>query len=189
MTFGIKDSGVRQEFDTGSVRDTREGKGRYDLISLIAEARLARWYEQGAAKYGDRNWELGQPMMRYFDSARRHLNYHAQGHRDEDHLAAAAWNVFAMIHTEEMIARGLLDKGLDDRPSYIPPTDPEDYVVEVWAGKFGWLAGKFPKLTYGRALRLAETLRRDRECPVRIMRDGVIKLVTLPEEPPLADIE
>lgn len=30
----IKDSGSRQEFDTGAVRDIRIGKGRYDLLPL-----------------------------------------------------------------------------------------------------------------------------------------------------------
>jgi hypothetical protein len=36
--------------------------------------------------------------------------------QDEDHLAAAAWNVMAMIHTEERVAAGLLPDGLDDLP-------------------------------------------------------------------------
>ncbi|KKK94181.1 hypothetical protein LCGC14_2685460, partial [marine sediment metagenome] len=37
----VKDSGKRQEFETGSVRDTQEGKGRYDLVSPIFVRRLA----------------------------------------------------------------------------------------------------------------------------------------------------
>jgi len=32
----VRDSGKREEFDTGSRRDTRQGKGRYDLLSPIA---------------------------------------------------------------------------------------------------------------------------------------------------------
>ncbi|HUS51203.1 MAG TPA: dATP/dGTP diphosphohydrolase domain-containing protein, partial [Candidatus Paceibacterota bacterium] len=68
----VKDSGKRQDFDTGSRRDTRDGKGRYDLLPVRAIKRLAKHYENGAKKYGDRNWEKGQPLSRYLDSALRH---------------------------------------------------------------------------------------------------------------------
>jgi hypothetical protein len=114
----VKDSGKRQEFNTGSVRDTSDGKGRYDLITPLGLARLAKHYENGSKKYGDRNWELGQPICRYLDSALRHIYRHLEGDRSEDHLSAGAWNLLAAIHTEEMIDRGLLAKELDNRPSY-----------------------------------------------------------------------
>ena len=106
--FVVKDSGEREEFCTGSRRDTRVGKGRFDLVSPIALRRLAIHYEKGAEKYGDRNWERGQPLNRYLDSALRHIIDYQEGLRDEDHLIAAAWNLFAHVHTEEMIHRGLL---------------------------------------------------------------------------------
>jgi len=112
----VKDSGERQEFTTGSVRDTRKGKGRYDLFALIAIQRLAKHYENGAVKYGDRNWEKGQPLSRYWDSAVRHLVEFLMGLRDEDHLAAALWNVAALIQTEELIKRGKLPITLNDLP-------------------------------------------------------------------------
>ncbi len=110
----VQDSGEREEFDTGSVRDTRKGKGRYDLVSPIGLRRLAVHYENGAAKYGDKNWEKGQPVSRYLDSAIRHLYSYLAGSRDEDHLAAVAWNAFAAIHTIEKVALGELPKELDD---------------------------------------------------------------------------
>lgn len=117
----VKDSGVREEFQTGSRRDTRQGKGRYDLISPVALRRLAQHYENGAVKYGDRNWERGQPLSRYLDSAIRHLQSFLEGHRDEDHLAAAAWNIFSIIHTDEMIRRALLPAELHDLPDFTDP--------------------------------------------------------------------
>jgi len=123
----VQDSGERQEFATGSVRDTATGKGRFDLISPVALRRLARHYENGAQKYGDRNWEKGQPLSRYIDSAIRHLYDFLEGSRDEDHLAAAAWNALAAIHTETMVERGLLPADLNDLPdSYLvqKPTPP-----------------------------------------------------------------
>ncbi len=116
--YVTKDSGKRQEFQTGSKRDTREGKGRFDLISPHALWRLAGVYERGAQKYGDRNWEKGQPLSRYFDSAMRHLTEVLMGLEDEDHAAQAMWNITAYIHTEEMIRLGKLPKELDDMPKY-----------------------------------------------------------------------
>lgn len=110
----VKDSGKRQQFSTGSVRDTQEGKGRYDLITPIGLRRLAIHYENGAKKYGDRNWEKGQPLGRYLESAIRHIYTFLEGSRDEDHLAAAAWNILACIHTEEKIKAGELPEELDN---------------------------------------------------------------------------
>lgn len=119
----VKDSGKRQEFNTGSVRDTQEGKGRFDLISPISLKRLARHYENGAKKYGDRNWEKGQPLSRYIDSALRHINSFKEGKRDEDHVIAAAWNLLALAHTEEMIRRKQLPVELNDLPNYLEIED------------------------------------------------------------------
>lgn len=112
----IKDSGKRQEFTTGSRRDTREGKGRFDLLPTRALTRLAQHFEGGAGKYGDRNWEKGQPLSRYMDSALRHAFKHLGGQRDEDHLIAAAWNLLCLADTEMRIQEGLLSKDLDDMP-------------------------------------------------------------------------
>jgi hypothetical protein len=110
----VKDSGVREEFSTGSKRDTREGKGRFDLIPTTALRRLARHYENGAVKYGDRNWEKGQPLGRYIDSAMRHLICVLEGQTDEDHVSAVSWNMFAYLATLEKIDNGELPVELDD---------------------------------------------------------------------------
>lgn len=112
----VKDSGKRQSFNTGSVRDLAEGKGRYDLLPTRAIRRLAEHYENGAKKYGDRNWELGQPLSRMLDSAMRHLFKALEGQTDEDHLTACAWNVLGIIELQERIEEGILSKELDDLP-------------------------------------------------------------------------
>jgi len=109
----VQDSGTRQDFGTGSVRDTREGKGRYDLIPPDGLKRLAVHFENGAAKYGDRNWEKGQPLSRYIDSAIRHLQAYLGGDRSEDHLAAATWNSICAAATESRIAKGYLPRVLN----------------------------------------------------------------------------
>ena len=118
--FQLKDSGERQEFITGAVRDTAEGKGRYDLISPIAIRRLAVVLEKGAKKYKSRNWEKGMNLCRFIDSAKRHMDQFLEGNRDEDHLGQAMFNIMGCIHTEEMIKRGKLPKELNDLPNYLP---------------------------------------------------------------------
>lgn len=128
----LPDSGERREFDTGSVRDIRTGKGRYDLLSPFVTERDAKHMEAGAIKYNDRNWEKGQPLMSYLDSAKRHLEAYIGclllGEEEkEDHLAAVRWNIAAFIHTEEMIKRGLLPLDLDDRPGPQPKIKDKPY--------------------------------------------------------------
>ena len=103
----LPDSGAREAFATGMVREPNLGRGRYDLISPIALRKLAIHYENGAKKYADRNWELGSPLSRYLNSAKRHLEMFQEGCRAEDHLAATVWNCFSILHTIEMIERGI----------------------------------------------------------------------------------
>lgn len=123
MTFITKHSGAQQQFDTGSRRDLPTGKGRYDLIPTIPLRRLAQLYERGAVHYGDRNWERGQPLMRYVDSAMRHLNNLVAGEPEEDHAIAVAWNMFGFVWTLAMIEAGRLPAELDDRPAPEPQYD------------------------------------------------------------------
>ena len=97
----LKDSGERREFETGAVRDRAAGKGRFDLIPSQAMFRYARHMEAGALKYSDRNWEKGMPFSVYLDAALRHVEKYKDGWNDEDHLAAALWNLAALMFMEE----------------------------------------------------------------------------------------
>ncbi len=116
----VKDSGKREEFNTGSKRDSRTGKGRFDLLPFYAIQRLARVYENGAIKYGNSNWRLGQPCSRYLDSALRHLMKAGGGWKDEDHFAQAMWNIAAIIETQKMIELKKMDASMDDLTSFTP---------------------------------------------------------------------
>ena len=98
---GIKDSGERSVFGSGAVRDMSAGKGRCDLLPMCALLRLARHYEAGALKYEERNWEKGIPAHSFADSALRHMFKYMDGHKDEDHLIAAVWNLCGLAWTEE----------------------------------------------------------------------------------------
>jgi hypothetical protein len=99
----IKDSGDRHKFSTGAVRDMPEGKGRCDLLPPAAILRLARHFETGAVKYGERNWEKGIPINSFIDSAIRHILKYMDGQDDEDHLVAAAWNLMCAMEMEERL--------------------------------------------------------------------------------------
>lgn len=120
----IDDGGKRISYgEDKAVREPSTGKGRYDLISPFATRRLAEWYELGAQKYADRNWEKGIPFSRYIDSAKRHLDKFVMGMEDEDHLAAAAWNIFAIMHHQE-----LGEYELDDMPHYLATKNNEELI-------------------------------------------------------------
>lgn len=118
---GLRDSGSRHQFASGSVRDKREGKGAFELIAPNAEFRLALVYERGAKKYGSRNWEKGQPIGGYIQSGRRHIAAFLAGDSAEDHLAQAVWNLFSAMQTQADIEAGILpdrigEELVDDLP-------------------------------------------------------------------------
>lgn len=111
----MDDAGGRMTYGANAaMREPAEGKGRFDLITPFGLARLARWYELGAKKYKDRNWEKGMPFSRYIDSAFRHLVKFMMGMDDEDHLIAAVWNLLCIAHHQETGQ----DKEWDDLPHY-----------------------------------------------------------------------
>jgi hypothetical protein len=103
-----KDSGARDEFDSGMVRDTQKGKARFDLMLPLDVpydqqmiTRFAELLARGAEKYGDRNWEKGdsdKEIARARSSALRHMMQWACGETDEDHAAAVMFNIM-MVET------------------------------------------------------------------------------------------
>lgn len=97
----IKDSGERTKFNTGAVRDMREGKGLMIAMPWEALLRLSTHYENGARKYGTNNYKKGIPVSSFIDSALRHLAKYLRGDSEEDHLAAAAFNVLGALQMEE----------------------------------------------------------------------------------------
>ena len=110
----MKDEGTRTNFGENTAqREIPIGKGRPDLISPFALKRLGVWCEQGAVKYGDRNWEKGMPFSRYVQSLMRHVVKFLCNDKDEDHLAAIMWNAMAIIHHQE-----LKELHWDDLPKY-----------------------------------------------------------------------
>ena len=57
--------------------------------------------ENGAIKYGPRNWQKGIPLDRYVDSGIRHYMKHLRGDDDERHDRAALWNMLCGAWTRK----------------------------------------------------------------------------------------
>lgn len=89
-----------REFETGAVRDSAAGKGRYDLLPWGAIHALAQHCERGALHYGERNVDKGIPQHSFIDSAIRHLSLYIQGDAEDHHLIAAMWNIAWAVEQE-----------------------------------------------------------------------------------------
>lgn len=103
MNYTTKDSGKRQTFTTGMVRDTSEDKARFDLLlpkgvpyeeQLLTRFAmlLARW----AIRYEERNWEKAETKEeyeRFKESLLRHTYQYLCWDLSEDHAAAILFNV------------------------------------------------------------------------------------------------
>lgn len=119
--YQTKDSGKREEFDTGSKRDTQDDKPRFDLVGIEGLTRLANLMARGAKKYGENNWRLGQPTSRYFASLLRHAYQWASGDDSEDHLAAVCFNAFGIMHVEDGLDKlALFDHERYGLKAYVP---------------------------------------------------------------------
>lgn len=91
-----------KHFKGGGVREANTHKLPYKYMSTIALKRLAGRYLYGQLKYGaSDNYKKGLPISDCWDSAMRHLVEYMEGDNSEDHLAAVAWNCFAMMEIEE----------------------------------------------------------------------------------------
>lgn len=60
---------------------------------------VSKHYEDGAIKYGERNWEKGIDLHSYIDSGVRHLLKWIDGWDDEPHDRAFVWNMLGAIWT------------------------------------------------------------------------------------------
>lgn len=111
--FIVKDSGQRQQFAGGMVRDTQDGKIEYDRV--LDGPMFERWAEhltKSVAKYPDAalgvpNWTLAagdEELVRFKKSAVRHFVQWLRGDMDEDHAAAVFFNINGVEYVAEKMA-------------------------------------------------------------------------------------
>lgn len=104
---------AKDTYPSGAARSAAAGRGRFDLIPYEAMMSLAKRYEMGAERFGDRNWERGQPLSRLLSSLRRHAHQIGYDYT-EDHAGAVLWNAAAFVTMVERMRVGILPKELDD---------------------------------------------------------------------------
>lgn len=80
--------------DTLKYAESNMFAGRYDMILEVA-----KHFEEGCKKYGERNWEKGIDVHCYVDSAIRHYLKWLRGDQDEPHDRAFVWNILCCIWT------------------------------------------------------------------------------------------
>jgi len=92
-----KDSGARETYPSGMLRDTQKDKVRYDLVDFPMLKRWAELMTRGSVKYGVNNWRTASGVEeeeRFRASALRHM-YQWLYNTDpsEDHAAAVYFNI------------------------------------------------------------------------------------------------
>lgn len=91
-----------QDLDKGGVKYD-DGKPRFDLLPYDSLEKIAQVFTMGAAKYRDRNWEVGMRHGRVFAALQRHLSAYWQG-EDIDpesglpHLAHAGFGILVLLN-------------------------------------------------------------------------------------------
>lgn len=102
----LADSGAREVRPNGFIREPEGPKPDYtrkigarglDLVPDEMIERIAEHFFQGGLKYEPDNWRRGtdpDSLERYRRSAARHFVDWINGKTDEDHAAAATWNMF-----------------------------------------------------------------------------------------------
>lgn len=93
-TYITKDSGARQEFETGARRDIQKGKGRFDLLPAIPMRRLLDLYTTHPDLWSP--LETGDEILAALE-ALDDIYLYAEGCRERDHLAHAAAEVVAAM--------------------------------------------------------------------------------------------
>jgi hypothetical protein len=104
--FKTKDSGKRESYKSGMVRDTTEGKVDYSLVHIPSLKRWAELLTRGAIKYGRNNWQKANSIEeyeRFRASAFRHFIQWFSGEEDEDHMAAVFFNLAAAEYVKDKI--------------------------------------------------------------------------------------
>ena len=69
----------------------------HDPYTMVLE--VSKHFEEGAKKYGERNWQKGLPVSCYINSAVRHYLKWLRGDEDEPHDRAFVWNIMCAIWT------------------------------------------------------------------------------------------
>jgi hypothetical protein len=132
MATAVQDVGFKKSAEaeyssgTGMQRDNRAGKGAFQWMPWDALFLVSRIYEIGNKgrsknenKDGeDRNWEHGDKISNFVQSALNHLTAYLAGDRSEAHLPQAAWNILNAIQISIWVYLGFRPKELNTLPNH-----------------------------------------------------------------------
>jgi len=150
VEFTIKDSGQREHFTSGMVRDTAGDKVDYTLV--LDGPMFERWAQHltiGAVKYAKRNWMLatgGAEYERFKESAVRHFIQWYRGDPDEDHAAAVLFNINGAEYVRD-IQRHAEAGNESARSASLPAPASQrsselvDHHSPLWGGPRAWKPG------------------------------------------------
>jgi hypothetical protein len=155
----MDDTGTRQEFPGGGMRDTAAGKERFELLWTEGQpyedqmlTRAARWMARGAEKYDSRNWELfdsPEALEHAKASLLRHTYKLLAGNTDEDHAAAVWFNSQVIEYVRwklnQKLELEMMADGIDYEAAMTP--QPRYFRVPGSALVYQLLPGD-PQLTY-----------------------------------------
>lgn len=96
----VEPKGYR-EFETGSRRDSDEGKPRVADLKAYTRLRFGFHMLIGSERYGEGNFELGQPDDSTLKSVHRHLAQFELGDDSEDHLSAIIFGVQMLMLNQQ----------------------------------------------------------------------------------------
>jgi hypothetical protein len=144
--FTVKDSGEREAFKSGMVRDTTIGKVLWHLVA--SGPMLRRWaahLTKGAIKYEPDNWLKASgeaELKRFKESAFRHfMQWYYELDDVEDHAAATIFNINGVEYVKGQAQEKSL-VGKSARPSatagvFCSPADlpPQSVVRETFEGE------------------------------------------------------
>ena len=139
-----KGQGEMETNENGVKRESNKNRGRFDLMPYEALEELAKWYEAGAEKYGDRNWEKGISVQDCTNRMARHSAKACNGWMDEGpfaHYVAVIWNAMAAItgikrnpySNDHFRDEYLKELGLTDKPDF-KKFDPAAFIDGYKAG-------------------------------------------------------
>jgi len=92
---------TQRSFETGSVRDSNVGKPRVADLLPYTRQRFGYHMLLGAEKYGEGNFELGQPDKSSFESIHRHLASLEAGDKSEDHASAIIFGLQLVMQNQQ----------------------------------------------------------------------------------------
>ena len=147
ILFDAKKSILGNVIEIAEKKD--KGKPRYDLIPGDALHEVVKVLSNGAEKYADRNWEIGQPWGKVFGAMMRHCWAWWRG-EELDKESGLHHMAHAGVEALFLLAYALRKVGIDDRSLKQIINPPVEQTGVKAQARDIFLKGTYQKRCYGR---------------------------------------